>query len=377
MKRKITVFLILLIVLFIPISAKADVESDLNNSVDEGLGNIDFSEVDDISNGFFGGVAEKIKDIIAGNFDSAEGFFKVVGSLFFGGVKKIIPQLAVIFAVLMILGLARKTNDGLISESTDSVIYFVGVTIVLTCSLTMIIGVYKQIYLTLEKINVLAEASLPIMLTLVIANGGNVLSSVCQPSMVMFTTLVIKIVNAVVLPLSVFSLAFAVVSNISSNVKVSKMSAFLNSSATWVLGVVFMLFSAFTTVQGISASVIDGVSYRAAKFATKSYIPILGGYLADGFDMVMASASLIKNAFGVVVLMLLLFAVVEPLITVLAVNLGLQSVAALSEPFADEKYIKMLSGAGKTLTFLSVLLLAVAFMFCVMIMIAICCVNGV
>ena len=202
-------------------------------------------------------------------------------------------------------------------------------------------------------------------------------SSVCQPSMVMFSIGVIEIIRNVVLPLSIFALVFSVVSNISSNVKVSKASTFLNSASNWVLGIVFMLFSAFTSVQGISAASIDGVSYRAAKFATKSYIPILGGYLADGFDIVVASTSLIKNAFGAVTLLMLLFTLIKPLIAILCVNLGLQAVAALAEPIVDDKYVKMLSGISKTLTFLAVLIIAVAFMFCILALIAICCANGV
>ena len=202
-------------------------------------------------------------------------------------------------------------------------------------------------------------------------------SSVCQPSMVMFATGVIEIVRCAVLPLSIFALVFSVVSNISSNVKVSKASSFFNNTASWILGILFMLFSAFTTVQGISASTIDGISFRAAKFATKSYIPILGGYLADGFDIVVASTSLIKNAFGAVTLLILLFIVLKPLVTVLCVNLGLQAIVALSEPIVDERYTKILGGMSKSLTFLSVLVLAVSFMFAILILVAICSANGV
>lgn len=79
-----------------------------------------------------------------------------------------------------------------------------------------------------------------------------------------------------------FGLAFVVVSNISSDLRVTKMADFVNSASSWILGIVFTLFSAFTAVQGITAATVDGVSYRAAKFAAKNYIPILGGYISEG-----------------------------------------------------------------------------------------------
>ena len=377
MRWRLILLTILLVIAFIPTYASADVMDDLEQNVEEGLGNVDFSEMDEIAGGFIGSVLEKVKSIIAGEFDSAESFWQMIGQLFSEGVGELLPQLTAITIVLVILGLIRRTSGGLISESTDSVVSFVGVTVVLLAVLSLIVGLYRQVYDLLFQVATLSEVSSPILLTLLIANGGNALSSVCQPSMVMFSTVVIAIIRNVVLPLSIFGLIFAVVSNISSNVKVGKASSFIMNASSWILGIVFMVYSAFTSVQGITASAIDGVSYRAAKFATKSYIPILGGYLAEGFDVVVASTSLIKNAFGAVTLLVLLFAIIKPLVSILCVNIGLQAVGAICEPIVDEKYVKMLGGISKTLTFLSVLIIAVAFMFCILVLIAISCANGV
>ena len=377
MKWRLIVIAILLVLLVIPCVAHADVLDDLEDNIEESLDSIDFSDVDDVASGFVGSVVAKVKSIINGEFDSAESFWQMLLQMFSEGVGELMPQLAAITIVLVILGLIRRTSGGLISESTDSVVSFVGVTVVLLAVLSLVVGLYRQVYDVLQEVATLSEVSSPILLTLLIANGGNALSSVCQPSMVMFSTVVIAVIRNVVLPLSIFALIFAVVSNISSNVKVGKMSGFLTNAASWVLGIVFMLFSAFTSVQGITAASIDGVSLRAAKFATKSYIPILGGYLAEGFDVVVASTSLIKNAFGAVTLLVLLFAIVKPLVSIVCVNLGLQAVAAVCEPIVDDKYVKMLGGISKTLTFLSVLILAVAFMFCILVLIAITCANGV
>lgn len=375
--KRLAFVVVFAVLLFLPACAYADGAEDLNDNIGEGLDNIDFSAVDEVASDFFGSVSEKVESIINGEFDSAESFWDVAVSLFAEGIRELLPQLVSIFVVLVILGLIRKSSGGLISDSTNTVVTFVGMTIVLVSVLSMIIEVYRQIFSVLNRIATLSEVSAPILLTLLVANGSTMSSSVCQPSMVMFSTTVIELIRSVVLPMSVFALVFAAVSNISSNVRVSKASAFFTNAANWILGVLFMLFSAVTTVQGISAASIDGVSYRAAKFATRSYIPILGGYLADGFDIVAASTSLIKNAFGVVTLLILLFLILKPLIGTLCLNLGLQAVAALSEPIVDEKYVKMLSGMSKTLTFLAVLLIAVSFMFCLLTLIAICSANVV
>jgi len=245
MKKRFVLVIILICILICPYFAEADVVDDLDDNVDKGLDNIDFSEFDGIADNFGFGAAEKIKEIISGNFDGAESFLQVVAALAGDGVKDILPELSAVFAVLIIIGLVRHLSGGLISQSTGSV--------------SLITSTYVGIYQSINKVSALSDASMPILLTLLIANGGNVLSSVCQPSMVMFSSVVIKIISAVILPLTVFSIVFSIVGNLSSDVKVGKVSGFFNSAATWCLGVIFMLFSAFTSVQGISASAIDGV----------------------------------------------------------------------------------------------------------------------
>ena len=379
MKKRVLIIVLVVLTLFIgfiPDVAYADVIDDLEQEVSDGLDNIDFSEVDDIASDYFGSVADKVQSIINGEFDGAETFFQLLTTIFAEGLRSIIPQLSAIFVVMVILGLLRKTSGGIISDSTNEVVSFVGVTVVLLSILSMIVEAYRQTYQLLYQVSALTEVSTPILLTLLIANGGTATSGVCQPSMVMFSSVVIKTVQNVVLPLAVFALIFSLISNISSNIRVGKMSSFLTGASTWLLGVLFMVYTAFTSVQGISAMTLDGVSYRAAKFATKSYIPILGGYLADGFDMVVASTSLIKNAFGAVTLLILLFALSKPLIYILCVNLGLQCVAAVTEPIVEDRYVKMLNGISKNMTFLSVIMLAVAFMFGILALIVISCSNG-
>ena len=114
-----------------------------------------------------------------------------------------------------------------------------------------------------------------------------------------------------------------------------------------------------------------------AKFTAKNYIPILGGYVSDGFDIVLASTSLIKNSFGVVLLTVVVLMIAKPFLTILTLNLGLQAVSALSEPVVEGSNSKIFASITKSLTFLSALLIAVAFMFAILVIVAISCANGV
>ena len=375
--KKLTILILLLLAISFPQVAYADLQQDLTEQVQTGLGNIDFSQVETVSGGYIGDIVEKISQIINGEFDSVQNFFEMIFALFSRSLADILPKLVSIFVILVLVGLMRKTSGGFISPATDTVVSFVGRAVILVTLISLFGDVFNQVSQILADLAVLADASMPILLTLIVANGSKNLSAVCQPSMVMFSGVIIGVVRNVLLPLTLTATAFSFVSNLSQNVKMTKLSTFLNNTSSWILGILFTVFSAFTSVQGITAATMDGVSYRMAKFTAKNYIPILGGYVSDGFDIVLASTSLIKNSFGVVLLTVVVLMIAKPFLTILTLNLGLQAVSALSEPVVEGSNSKIFASITKSLTFLSALLIAVAFMFAILVIVAISCANGV
>lgn len=375
--KKLTILILLLLAISFPQVVYADLQQDLTEQVQTGLGNLDFSQVETVSGGYIGDIVEKISQIINGEFDSVQSFFEMIFALFSQNLADILPKLVSIFVILVLVGLMRKTSGGFISPATDTVVSFVGRAVILVTLISLFGDVFNQVSQILADLAVLADASMPILLTLIVANGSTNLSAVCQPSMVMFSGVIIGVVRNVLLPLTLTATAFSFVSNLSQNVKMTKLSTFLNNTSSWILGILFTVFSAFTSVQGITAATMDGVSYRMAKFTAKNYIPILGGYVSDGFDIVLASTSLIKNSFGVVLLTVVVLMIAKPFLTILTLNLGLQAVSALSEPVVEGSNSKIFASITKSLTFLSALLIAVAFMFAILVIVAISCANGV
>lgn len=91
----------------------------------------------------------------------------------------------------------------------------------------------------------------------------------------------------------------------------------------------------------------------------------------------LAGATIVKNCFGAVALFVLLLAVIRPVAAVLCVSLGLQAVSAVAEPIAEQRTIKLLSAVGKTLSMYVAVIAAVAFMFALQFIVAICCASGV
>ena len=127
------------------------------------------------------------------------------------------------------------------------------------------------------------------------------------------------------------------------------------------MGICISIFGLFFTLQGITASVYDGVVRRTAKYAIGNGIPIVGGFLSGGFDLAVAGSILIKNSLGAFSIVLMVFILFEPLVLLIAVNVLLRLTAAITQPFGDSRISDFLGDTADNLRYCTAGLLFIAF----------------
>lgn len=389
LRKKYAVWLLFLCVLLIcslapSVYAESDVEKELNETIDEQLGGIDWSGLEDYFDGlgeddnklFDGSFLKKIKKILGGEMDTtAASYLGFLGDVFLGEFNKVLPSLLSVAAICILSGLINRTKTTLLSDSTGELINFVCYGVIILLVLSGVWELLDSTKVTVLRIKQLTNVAMPILLAMMSATGAAVGTKVYQPSVALLSSGITEIIANIILPMFIFTVVFSVISNLSKNIRMDKLSDFFKKTSVWIVGISFTVFTGFLTVQGLTSSTIDGVSIRAAKFATKNYIPILGGYLADGFDLILASSVLIKNSLGVVVLILLVITIMAPVLKIVVFNLALSFVTAIVEPIAGDRIVGFLSGVGKNLTILLVSILAVAFMLFILIMLIIFSAN--
>lgn len=355
---------------------KSELEKELEKNTSDQLNLIDVSAMQALIDGLseenknlFGkaSATEKIKQILSGDFKMfGDNAFKAVINMVFSSFAALVPLMASIVAIGVLSGMLNQMRSKQNGKSLGDIIHFVcyGLILVLITS-----SVYKLLNLassSLAIIKGLIDAIFPILLTLLTAVGGSVSASVYQPAVALLSGSVLQVFNNVLVPIFIFSFVFSIISNFSVGIKLEKFTSFFNSLFKWIVGSVFTVFMAFITIQGLTAGSFDGISIKTAKFAMKSSIPIVGGYLADGFNLIIASSVLIKNAIGVSGLILLFLNVLSPIIAIVVFSLFCKLTASILEPLTDGRISNFLFGVSKTLTQLLAILIAVTFMFLIL-----------
>lgn len=359
------------------------IEQELTDSTNENLDKIDFGSLENIvaslEDGYsiFGSSSfkDKVQQIINGEyFDQYDTLFGAIFDLISDGVVSIVPTIMMIVALAVlstIVSSMRSSNQKSMGSVIDFVCYGAMVIIV--------IGVMKNMLTmtktTLDTMQSQIQALLPILLTLLTAVGGFVSASIYKPIVVLLTSGMMLLFEKVMLPIVVLTFVFTVVGHLNPNIKLKKFGDFLSSLFKWILGTVFTLFSGFLTVQGISAGKYDGISIKATKFAVKSYIPLIGGYLSDGLDFMVLSSVLIKNAIGLSGLLLMVITILSPIIQLIIVKLGFQLAASIIEPLGNSQMTSFISSCAKLLIYPIVLILGMAFMYILTISLMMCTAN--
>lgn len=282
-----------------------------------------------------------------------------------------VPSFVTIIIICLLKNMLGGLTGDFVHGSTTEVVHIVCYCAIILILMTGVISVMGTVVDTITAMTALSRALFPILLTLLSMLGGAAAVATYTPFMATLSTLIMNLITSVILPAFIATIVFSVVGNISSNVKLDKLVRLVKSSSTWLIGIVFGLFATFLTVQGVTGGVADKFGFNVAKFALSSYVPILGGYLSDGFDLLSASLVLVKNAVGYVGVLVLVATVLFPLVRVVLFALTMRLASAIAEPMGDGRVSGLLHTVAGDMNLLITALMGVAFLFFILLMLLI------
>ena len=395
--KKILIFLFIFCVFisylkpnYIVLAEDNDTENlqvELEETIYSQLENLDLAQIESVLKGLgddqlevFGvsSFGDKVKKIVSGEFaDGQQSIFKAIINLIFDDVLTFVPLLASIIIISIICGFLSNLKSDSSGKGVGDIIHFVCYGVVISIVMTAVVNLIQMTGKTINGLRSQMEVVFPLLLTIMTAIGGTMSVSIYQPAVALLSSAIMHIFTSVLMPIFIFSIVFTIISNLTSTVKLEKFTKFFQSTFKWIIGGIFTVFMAFLSIQGITASTYDGVSIRTAKYAIRSYVPILGGYLSEGFDVIMASSVLIKNAIGASGLLLMFSTIISPIVKIVVFILVLKLAAAILEPLTDARISDFIYSVSKSLSMLIVMILGVAFMYLITVGLIMCTANFV
>jgi len=362
------------------VSSSAAGEKELMDNIEELLSELDTGELEEYLNGLNEDIlsgkslSERVLQLISGDYKmDYSSLFNAVLSLFFDEAAAFLPVFSLILAVCVFMSVMNAVKGSFLSDGISDIIHYVCFSVVLILSLTALIPAINECKNTVTSLKTQIEIVCPILITLMAASGGTVSAAVYQPAAAFLSGGICEAVTDVIFPLAILITALSVVGGISGKISVNGFCSLFKSANKWVIGACVTLFSLFLTVQGITSAGYDGISLRALKYAVSSGVPMVGGMISSGADLVLAGSALIKNSVGAVAVFAVAAAVVKPLILLASLTLSLRFIAAAVEPLSsDVRISSFLNGTADNLRYFTAGVLTVALTYFVTLILLIC-----
>lgn len=361
--------------------AEVSAEDQLNDKTNEILDDIDSGELDDYIDSDFGfeyfeksSFKELVKSVLGGDF------FVDYGSLLSWIKINFTESLKSIFSLLMILFLLVVVSEcfkNLCSEKYADIKKIVKVIFSLAIILLVVIlfkDLVANVSETISKIFSFIKILFPILLNLILLSGATASFSIYSSLSVFLFNTISYVYEFVLMPLAVSILVLSLFGSIFNNDRFTKISDIFKSIFKYIIAGIFAVFGMLSTINLITGGVKDGVGLRLTKYAIKNYVPVLGGYISDGFDFVHSCSVLVKNAFGVCGLYLLIFIVLKPLLFYVAYMFAFKLLAVVVSYVGEKHYCDMFENMAKSISyFIAVLvgLFMILFLFFVLLIMSV------
>ena len=288
-------------------------------------------------------------------------------SLLFKEVKTVLSMCIIIVVIGIICSLIKNLQSAFSSESISEIAFY-------ACYALMIIVLTRTFIISLDlakdiitQISGFMSKLLPILVVMLGVAGGFTESATMDPIVLGTTIIIPKIYLNIILPLILITFVLQFTNNISTEPKISNLCSLVKSSVLWIQGLILTVYIGLLTVRGITASTIDAVTLKTAKFTIDNFIPIVGKTFSDAIASVAGYSLIIKNAIGSVGLLVLILIILYPIIKIFLSSIILKISSSLLEPIADKRITKAVFSAGDSLILILSSVLCVSLMFFVLI----------
>lgn len=350
MKKYKILFVIIFIFYIVTKIVQAEESNDIMKSQQESVGVNDFIKSSSkYTTDVFSDIDlnEILNSAISGNVDNkklVKGIWKIFGS----ELQDSITVLGSIIIIIILNSILNCITEGLENKTVSQIAFYVQYILIVTIVLGNFSTVIESVKQTITNMTNFTNMLIPIMMTLIITTGSVTTATIMQPVLVFMTSLIGNFITNVAIPITLVSTALGIISKISNKVQVDRLAKRLKSSTIWIIGVILTIFVTVLSINGNLSGSVDAVTSKTAKAAVSNLIPIVGKILGDTVDSVIGCSGILKNAVGYIGVIVVLAISITPIIKLLLLMAIYYIGAAICEPIADEKIVKLLDQMADT-----------------------------
>lgn len=346
--KLISIAILFIVIIIFPKKVFAETEEEIMDTTQEKFNISDFiNEAQNYTGDFLEDVDLNniLSQAIQGKVDNKTIFQKIL-KLLGSEINTSLKTLISILVIIVIHGILKSITDNLENKNISQIIYFVQYILIVTLIMSNFTEIINLVKNTANDLVGFINMLMPLLLTLMIYTGSIATSSILEPVILFAINLIGNLIKDILIPVVFIIVIFSIISKISERIQIEKLSKFLKSSVIWGLGVILTIFVGVVSLEGTLSSSVDGITAKTAKTAVSTVIPVVGKILGDVVDSVLGCGIILKNAIGIVGVIIIIGICIMPIIKIATLCIMYSLASAIVQPVADGKIVKILDEMG-------------------------------
>ncbi len=376
--KRLAMLILTLILLFVEISAEEAAHNELIDEyakiygaeINNGTSDLEDVDLEKLVPGF--DASEIVSGLARG--ESIFSVREILGrglDILAGEVRQSLKIMIFVFAIGVLCTYLTNIQSSMQNHGAANAAFFVCYLVIagiVAAAFVEVVGCGRTV---ISNLSVFMRTMVPVALVTLAASGA-------AASATTFELIVMGVIEAAewllesfFVPLILMTAALGIVNNISENINAQKLVQFLGKVSKWGIGIVMTLFVGVMGLQGLVSGSADGLTVKVTKFAASNLIPLVGGALAETVETVMNCSVVIKNAVGVLGIVVVILIVSVPALKVAACLIMFRLCAAVLQPISDKRIVKCISELADSISNVFGMIMVVSVMFIIMLTIII------
>ena len=302
-----------------------------------------------------------LNSAISGNIDN-KGLLKKIINLLGVDILSTLKIFISILVIILIHSILKSFAEDLNNSEVSKIIYYVQYILIVTIVMNNFYDIFKNITDTIKNLTGFANILVPLLVTLMTFTGSITTSNIIQPILLFIIQFIGKAIQDLIMPFVSIIVAISIVSKLSEKIQIEKISKFMKSTVVWFIGIILTAFVGMLSLEGTLTASIDGITAKTAKAAVSNLIPVVGKILGDGVDTVLGCGVILKNAVGIVGVIIVIGICAIPIIKLATFGIMYNILSAVAEPIADNKIVKLLEEFGGIFKLLFAIMCSISFL---------------
>lgn len=196
------------------------------------------------------------------------------------------------------------------------------------------------------QMDLFSQTLLPVLTVLTAASGGISSAAMRQAATVLFSQILIMVMDRLLIPLVYAYVAVSCVQAATGRAGLKKISGMVKGMVTFLLTAILLSFVGYLSASGAIAGSVDMSKIKAARMAISRAVPVVGGILADASESLLVGAGILKSTVGVVGALVVLAICLTPFLHLALHYLTYKATAGLCALVAQPRLSQLIDAIG-------------------------------